>query len=59
MPGIRSLIEHQERTYNWAFHYLGANQDAIEVGATLGVRPDASLTYSPAAAAQRERATRR
>lgn len=48
--GIKSLIEHQETTYNWAFHYLGANQDAIEVGATLGVRADASLTYAPAAA---------
>lgn len=48
--GIKSLIETQEQTYNWVFHYLGANQDAIEVGANLGVRADAALTYAPAAA---------
>src|SRR5690554_4436811 len=46
--GIKALIEEQERTYNWVFHYLGANQDAIEVGAGLGVRADAALTYAPA-----------
>lgn len=48
--GIKALIEKQEQTYSWVFHYLGANQDAIEVGAGLGVRADASLTYAPAAA---------
>lgn len=48
--GIKALIEEQEKTYNWVFHYLGANQDAIEVGAGLGVRADSSLTYDPAAA---------
>lgn len=49
-PGIKALIEQQEETYSWVFHYLGANQDAIEVGAGLGVRADAALTYAPAAA---------
>ena len=48
--GIKALIETQEQTYKWVFHYLGANQDAIEVGAGIGVRADASLTYAPAAA---------
>lgn len=48
--GIKTLIEEQEQTYNWVFHYLGANQDAIEVGAGLGVRADAALTYAPDAA---------
>lgn len=48
--GIKALIEEQEQTYNWVFHYLGANQDAIEVGAGLGVRADSALTYAPAAA---------
>lgn len=47
---IKSLIEQQERDYNWVFHYLGANQDAIEQGGHIGVRADASLTYEPAAA---------
>lgn len=48
--GVKALIEEQERTFNWVFHYVGANQDAIEVGGGLGVRADASLTYAPAAA---------
>ncbi|MCK0112466.1 hypothetical protein MWU75_09985 [Ornithinimicrobium sp. F0845] len=33
---IKSLIEHEERTDSRVFHYLGANQDAIEVGAGPG-----------------------
>ncbi|MDO5739913.1 MAG: VWA domain-containing protein [Ornithinimicrobium sp.] len=49
--GIKTLIEQQERSYHWVFHYLGANQDAIEVGAHLGVRADTSLTYAPGAGA--------
>lgn len=48
--GVRALIEEQERAYGWVFHYLGANQDAIEEGAHLGVRADASLTYDAGAA---------
>src|SRR5690606_17837708 len=48
--GVRALIEQQEQTYGWVFHYLGANQDAIEEGGHLGVRADASLTYDGAAA---------
>ncbi|USQ75668.1 VWA domain-containing protein [Ornithinimicrobium cryptoxanthini] len=47
---IKELIERQEQTYQWVFNYLGANQDAIEVGATLGVRADSALTYAPDAA---------
>ena len=42
---IRALIEQQTKIYSWEFLYLGADQDAIEVGAQLGVRRDQSLTY--------------
>ena len=42
---IKALIEQQESQYSWVFHYLGANQDAIEEGAKMGVRADSSLTY--------------
>ena len=43
---IKDLITRQEQAYNWQFLYMGADQDAIEVGASIGVRPDRSLTYA-------------
>lgn len=43
--GVKALIEQQEGQYNWTFSYLGANQDAVEVGATLGIAAERSLTY--------------
>lgn len=43
---IKAMITHQEETYQWTFLYLGANQDAIEVGAQLGVAAERSMTYS-------------
>ena len=42
---IKELITRQEQAYNWQFLYMGADQDAIEVGASIGVRADRSLTY--------------
>jgi hypothetical protein len=42
---IKELVTRQERAYNWQFLYMGADQDAIEVGASIGVRPDRSLSY--------------
>lgn len=43
---VKALIEQQEQVYGWTFMYLGANQDAIEVGARLGVARDRALTYA-------------
>ena len=43
---IKKLITGQEQAYNWQFLYMGADQDAIEVGARIGVRADRSLTYA-------------
>jgi hypothetical protein len=45
-PMVKALIEQQEQVYGWTFMYMGANQDAIEVGASLGVARDRSLTYA-------------
>jgi hypothetical protein len=45
-PMVKAVIEHQEQVYGWTFMYMGANQDAIEVGASLGVARDRSLTYA-------------
>ncbi len=49
---IRALIEQQTDDYAWQFLYMGANQDAIEVGARIGVAADHSITYAPDAAAE-------
>lgn len=48
---LKAMIEKQESKFNWEFIYLGANQDAVEVGASMGIRADRSLTYANAAAA--------
>ena len=42
---IKALVEQQSRQYGWQFLYMGADQDAIEVGAQLGVARDHSVTY--------------
>jgi hypothetical protein len=44
---VKKLIERQEEVDEWTFMYLGANQDAIEVGHGLGISRDRSMTYSP------------
>lgn len=44
--GLKALIEHQERAYAWQFLYLGADQDAIEVGTSIGIAAANSLTYA-------------
>ncbi len=48
-PAIKALIEDQENKYNWTFSYMGANQDAIEVGSSMGIAADRSLTYGTGA----------
>lgn len=45
-PQVQEMVAHQENVYGWHVLYLGANQDAIEVGARLGVRRGSSMTYS-------------
>jgi uncharacterized protein YegL len=42
---IKTLIE-QRQTKGWTFVYLGANQDAWKVGATLGLSKGQTLSYS-------------
>jgi hypothetical protein len=44
---VKKLVERQEEVDEWTFMYLGANQDAIEVGRGLGIARDRSMTYSP------------
>lgn len=43
---IKALVEQQTQQYGWQFLYMGADQDAIEVGVGLGVAAANSVTYS-------------
>lgn len=44
-PKIKQMIEHQRSKYQWEFVYLGANQDAVTVGASMGILKSASASY--------------
>ena len=44
-PAIKALVEQQTAQYGWQFLYMGADQDAIEVGTSLGVAAANSVTY--------------
>jgi hypothetical protein len=43
---IKALVEQQTQHYGWQFLYMGADQDAVEVGAGLGIDRDLSVTYA-------------
>ena len=42
---IFKMIRHQEEVYKWEFVFLGANQDAISVGRSFGVKTGSSANY--------------
>ncbi|MEO7132032.1 MAG: VWA domain-containing protein [Dermatophilaceae bacterium] len=50
-PAIKAMIERQSTDYGWQFLFMGSDQDAIEVGASIGIARDNSLTYSRGQAA--------
>ncbi len=43
---IKALVNQQTAQYGWTFMYMGADQDAVEVGASLGVDRHLAVTYS-------------
>ena len=45
-PDIKALVEQQTNSHGWEFLYLGADQDAVEIGRGLGVKDGQSLTYA-------------
>lgn len=45
-PQVKALVEQQTRDYGWQFLYMGADQDAVEVGSGLGIAAANSVTYS-------------
>jgi len=42
---VRTLIKQQQDEWNWKFIFLGANIDAVEVGARMGFAYGDSITY--------------
>ena len=45
-PQVKAMIDRQTKDYGWQFLYMGADQDAIEVGSSIGVSAAHSMTYS-------------
>ncbi|WP_191094081.1 vWA domain-containing protein [Nocardia colli] len=45
---VKSLITQQQDVYNWNFLFLGANMDAVAIGAQMGFDPNNSITYAAA-----------
>lgn len=43
---IKELITRQTSQYNWRFIFLGANQDAVLAGVSMGFSANSSMTYS-------------
>ena len=43
---VHSIIKHQTEAYNWQFMFLGANQDAIQTGASFGIASGSSLNFA-------------
>jgi len=47
---VFALIEQQRRDYHWNFVFLGANQDAIAAGMSMGFTQGSSMTYNTSTA---------
>jgi hypothetical protein len=43
---VLALISQQQSKYSWEFVFLGANQDAIDTGASIGIAAGSSLSYA-------------
>ena len=43
---VQKLIKEQSEVYNWEFVFLGANLDAVALGATLGIKGGMSMTFA-------------
>lgn len=42
---VFDMIRHQRQTNNWAFLFMGANQDAISEAGSLGIPEDAAMNF--------------
>lgn len=50
---VFEMITHQREKYSWEFVFMGANQDAINAGMSMGISAQNSLTYSADGASTR------
>ena len=44
-PQVRQMIERQKRKYGWEFIFLGANIDAVETAAHIGIDRSRAVNY--------------
>ncbi|MFF5792332.1 VWA domain-containing protein [Paeniglutamicibacter sp. NPDC012692] len=49
---IRDMVQAQEEVDKWIISYMGCDQDAVEIGTSLGISPERSLTYTRETAAE-------
>lgn len=49
VDSVKKAIKRQQDDYGWEFIFLGANMDAVAVGARMGFAADRSMTYAPSA----------
>lgn len=42
---VKEMIRRREEKHGWEFMFLGANIDAVETGASFGIRPDMAVTF--------------
>lgn len=45
LDSVKATIIRQEHTYAWDYVFLGANMDAVSVGAGMGFAGEKSITY--------------
>lgn len=46
LSDVKELITQQQDVYGWEFLFLGANQDAMETGASFGLSKGSTMTYA-------------
>ena len=51
---ITALVDQQTRDYGWQFLYMGADQDAVEVGSGLGIDAAHAMTWTRGSARGRD-----
>ena len=42
---VKRMVEHQKEKYSWEFLFLGANIDAVETAAKVGISADRAVDY--------------
>ena len=42
---VKAMVNRQKEKYGWEFLFLGANIDAVETAARIGIRRDRSVNY--------------